>query len=148
MELSLDNNKPHLPNFQQILLKSEDNNVPTKLNISLNGTHEDPLFKRDNILEVEITNELTDQFQEKLKEKVKTLSKTSSAEMTENKENEKDADKRGTWNSKLEYILTAVGYSVSIGDVWRFPYMAMRNGGGTLTSTLHLASLLHWNTLL
>ena len=41
------------------------------------------------------------------------------------------AGERGAWRGHLDYMLSAIGYSVSIGNVWRFPYMAMRNGGGT-----------------
>ena len=38
--------------------------------------------------------------------------------------------KRHQWSSKREYVLTVVGYCVGIGNVWRFPYMCNRNGGG------------------
>ncbi|KAL8613908.1 hypothetical protein ACOMHN_032898 [Nucella lapillus] len=37
---------------------------------------------------------------------------------------------RQSWSSKREYILTVVGYIVGIGNIWRFPYMCNRNGGG------------------
>uniref|UniRef100_A0A8C7LHA2 Transporter n=1 Tax=Oncorhynchus kisutch TaxID=8019 RepID=A0A8C7LHA2_ONCKI len=37
---------------------------------------------------------------------------------------------RPAWNSKLQYILAQVGFSVGLGNVWRFPYLCQKNGGG------------------
>nr|BAA77224.1 orphan transporter short splicing variant [Bos taurus]BAA77225.1 orphan transporter short splicing variant [Bos taurus]BAA77226.1 orphan transporter short splicing variant [Bos taurus] len=39
-------------------------------------------------------------------------------------------DARPAWNSKLQYILAQVGFSVGLGNVWRFPYLCQKNGGG------------------
>ncbi|XP_075766136.1 sodium-dependent neutral amino acid transporter SLC6A17 isoform X2 [Pelodiscus sinensis] len=45
-------------------------------------------------------------------------------------EEELDSEKRPAWNSKLQYILAQIGYSVGLGNVWRFPYLCQKNGGG------------------
>lgn len=39
-------------------------------------------------------------------------------------------DERPAWSSKLQYILAQVGFSVGLGNVWRFPYLCQKNGGG------------------
>lgn len=38
--------------------------------------------------------------------------------------------KRDSWNSKLGFILAAIGSAVGLGNIWRFPYTAAENGGG------------------
>lgn len=40
-----------------------------------------------------------------------------------------DAD-RPAWDSKVQYVLAQVGFSVGLGNVWRFPYLCHQNGGG------------------
>lgn len=37
---------------------------------------------------------------------------------------------RPAWGSKAQYILAQVGFSVGLGNVWRFPYLCHQNGGG------------------
>ena len=45
-------------------------------------------------------------------------------------EEEEEEYVRHQWASKREYILSAVGYCVGVGNLWRFPYICIRNGGG------------------
>lgn len=38
--------------------------------------------------------------------------------------------KRGSFTSNLGFILAAAGSAVGLGNLWRFPYLAAKNGGG------------------
>lgn len=46
-----------------------------------------------------------------------------------------EEEERPAWNSKLQYILAQVGFSVGLGNVWRFPYLCQKNGGGELPTS-------------
>ncbi|XP_004710356.1 sodium- and chloride-dependent GABA transporter 2 isoform X3 [Echinops telfairi] len=37
---------------------------------------------------------------------------------------------RGHWNNKMEFVLSVAGEIVGLGNVWRFPYLCYKNGGG------------------
>ena len=42
----------------------------------------------------------------------------------------KQKKKRSTFSGKLGYVLSAAGASVGLGNIWRFPYLAAKYGGG------------------
>ncbi|XP_073177063.1 sodium- and chloride-dependent GABA transporter 2 isoform X4 [Lepidochelys kempii] len=50
--------------------------------------------------------------------------------MEKQKEEENQTLERGHWNNKLEYVLSVAGEIIGLGNVWRFPYLCYKNGGG------------------
>lgn len=45
---------------------------------------------------------------------------------------------RGQWSSKIEFLLAVAGQIIGLGNVWRFPYLCYKNGGGELVAFPHV----------
>lgn len=48
---------------------------------------------------------------------------------------DKDAPEEGIqsrekWANNMEFILSMAGEIIGLGNVWRFPYLCFKNGGG------------------
>uniref|UniRef100_A0A7N6BDI6 Transporter n=1 Tax=Anabas testudineus TaxID=64144 RepID=A0A7N6BDI6_ANATE len=59
----------------------------------------------------------------------------------EKPENQQRAGDRGQWASKTEYVLVVAGNVVGLGNVWRFPYLCYKNGGGAFLLPYGLLAL-------
>lgn len=55
-------------------------------------------------------------------------------------------NERGQWNNKIEFFLSVAGEIIGLGNVWRFPYLCYKNGGGKEVSPIKTSfmSLYHY----
>jgi len=42
----------------------------------------------------------------------------------------KDTSERQQWTNGVEFLMSCIAMSVGLGNVWRFPFTAYKNGGG------------------
>ena len=59
----------------------------------------------------------------------KRLSDGKTSDKTKDKKST-SANDRGQYGSYVEFLLSAVGYCIGFGNIWRFPYRTFANGGG------------------
>lgn len=60
-----------------------------------------------------------------------TVTPQSTTTTTITTSNETNNDKeRGNWGNDIEFLMSCIAMSVGLGNVWRFPFTALENGGG------------------
>ena len=61
---------------------------------------------------------------------------------------EKETKKRSSFSGKLGFVLSAAGASVGLGNIWRFPYLAAKYGGGIFLLVYILLALTFGYTMI
>ena len=56
--------------------------------------------------------------------------------------------KRSSFTGQLGFVLAAAGSAVGLGNIWRFPYLAAKDGGGVFLVTYLVLALTFGFTLL
>ena len=55
---------------------------------------------------------------------------------------------RGSFTGSIGFVLAAAGSAVGLGNIWRFPYLAAKDGGGTFILVYIVLALTFGFTLL
>ncbi|KAL4234396.1 Sodium-dependent noradrenaline transporter [Mactra antiquata] len=113
-------------------MKNPDTNIPTELSngdVALCGYRDPPpnydqLNRDDKDNDSLISNKSEKSDNDEDKENEEERSETSSVDSSADHPPHED------WGHKADYLLAVIGYAVDLSNVWRFPYLCYRNGGG------------------
>ena len=56
--------------------------------------------------------------------------KNGELEREDAEQEEKSEIEREQWTHSFEFVLSLIGYAVGVSNLWRFPYLTLKNGGG------------------
>ncbi|KAF7398690.1 hypothetical protein HZH66_006587 [Vespula vulgaris] len=53
-----------------------------------------------------------------------------SRELEDLEQSQEEKKTQGSWNNSIEFLMSCIAMSVGFGNIWRFPFIAYKNGGG------------------
>lgn len=64
------------------------------------------------------------------------LFENESYDLSDGEDDDNLKPRRLHWSSKMQFVLACIGYSVGLSNVWRFPYIMYKSGGGRSTNKM------------
>jgi solute carrier family 6 amino acid transporter-like protein 5/7/9/14 len=99
----------------------------------MNG-HDNPTFVGDSVYSIpgEYRRNLTQFYPGKYQQNFQpTLPAPSTTmQVSDEKSHKKQPKERDSWGKGIEFLLSCIAMSVGLGNIWRFPFIALENGGG------------------
>ncbi|KYQ56230.1 Sodium-dependent serotonin transporter [Trachymyrmex zeteki] len=104
------------------------------------GEEKDQVDPDQTFIQFKAKSVATDKKREPSRTVPKMTVSSPQGKMTEIGNREEDAE-RGGWDNKLDFLFSCISVSVGLGNVWRFPYLCYKNGGGAFLITYGIAML-------